>query len=249
MSVLMTRQLHIVHDETIVQPFDWTVNAGEKWAVLGANGAGKSSLLHALLGVEQTVLPHIFLDNHPLSTLKPEQQARKRVWVPQRYDEPFSITVRQALNSIGHELTDSLVDACLDEFGLLHHQNAWVHLLSGGERQRLTWAMAAARHTADTQLWLLDEPLAAQDLAWQHVLLKKLAHLPCAVIAAVHDLNQVQQFATHILVLTPSDQGQGSQVHCGTIDEMMRTDLLSRVYGVALRQDLSADGKSHWWRV
>jgi hypothetical protein len=50
-------------------------------------------------------------------------------------------------------------------------------------------------------------------------------------------------------MLTPSDLGQGSRAQYGTIDEMMRADLLSRVYGVALRLDLSADGKSHWWRV
>lgn len=237
MTVLRVQQLCIAHEKTIVQPFDWQVNAGEKWAVLGANGAGKSSLLHALLGIERGALTQIFYNEQPLKNLSAARQAQQRVWVPQRYDEPFTVTVRNALSSIG--AVD--IDQHLREFGLQTQHNAWVHELSGGERQRLTWAMAAARHTSDTQLWLLDEPLAAQDLSWQHQLLQKLANLPCAVIAAVHDLNQVAQFATHVLLLS------NGVAQAGRVDEMMQADKLSAVYGIQLQQ--KNDGASHWWRV
>lgn len=237
MTVLRVQQLCIAHEKTIVQPFDWQVNAGEKWAVLGANGAGKSSLLHALLGIEPSALAQVFYNEQTLKNLSAASQARLRVWVPQRYDEPFTVTVRHALSSIG--AVD--IDQHLREFGLQAQQSAWVHELSGGERQRLTWAMAAARHTSDTQLWLLDEPLAAQDLAWQHQLLQKLANLPCAVIAAVHDLNQVAQFATHVLLLS------GGVAQAGRVDEMMEVDKLSAVYGIQLQQ--KNDGASRWWQI
>lgn len=243
MAVLRVQNLQIVHQRTLIEPFDWHVNAGEKWAILGANGAGKSSLLHALLGIERGALAQVFYGEQSLQSLSAKQQAQQRVWIPQRYDEPFTITVRHALDSVN----GARIDECLREFGLLAQQNAWVHELSGGERQRLTWAMAAARHTSDTQLWLLDEPLAAQDLAWQHRLLKKLSELPCAVIAAVHDLNQVAQFATHALLLSTSSSGSVAQ--SGLVADMMQESLLGDVYGVQLHQDWSQMDARHWWHV
>ncbi|MGL4767155.1 MAG: ATP-binding cassette domain-containing protein [Formosimonas sp.] len=241
MTVLRVHNLAIAHGRSIIQPFDWQVNAGEKWAVLGANGAGKSSLLHALLGVERGVRDSIFYGENSLQNLSVQAQAHWRIWVAQQYVESFNITVSGALNSINPALTAEQARACLREFGLEQSRNAWVHELSGGERQRLSWAMAHACYTEHTQLCLLDEALAAQDLAWQHKLLQRMRHMPCAVIAAVHDLNQVQQFASHVLLLLPTTHGSVAQA--GRVDEMMRESWLKQVYGVDL---LCSDG---WWRV
>ena len=44
-------------ERTLVEPFDWSVREGERWAVLGANGSGKTSLLHALLGASPADQP------------------------------------------------------------------------------------------------------------------------------------------------------------------------------------------------
>lgn len=251
MTVLSTQGLVVAHDEKIVlESFDWQIKNGEKWAILGANGAGKTSLLHALLGVERSVLPYVFLAGNSLKLLTVKQQSELRVWIPQRYDEPFNITVWQAFQSIAHHLGEQKSLDCLAEFDLLRQQHTWVHLLSGGERQRLTWAMALARHTLDTKLWLLDEPFAAQDLFWQHNLLAKLKELPCAVVAAVHDINHVYEFATHVLVLLPPRaEGKGSEVLLGTLDEIMRPEILHRAYGIPLQHLVSQNGQSHWWKV
>lgn len=226
-------------ERTLVAPFDWSVGEGERWAVLGANGSGKTSLLHALLGSSVADQPQlgerITLMGTRLAQLSVQTQARLRVWVPQHYEEPFTITVLQALQSVAPSALEADVMAQLDRFGLRRHVWAWVHQLSGGERQRLTWAMAGLRaqlSEGQTRLWLLDEPFSAQDIAWQQRLLCFLCECDGAVVATVHDLNQVHRFATHVLLL-----GEGGVLAQGAREQVMRTGTLSRAFGVAIAVD------------
>ena len=246
-AVLRCRQLSIrFGQKNLVRPFDWTVNEGERWAVLGANGAGKTSVLHALLGVPvgeaSAQLSAVEMMGSSLAHVSVQTQARRRVWVPQRYEEPFTITVGQALHSIAQSATRDEVVAQLMQFGLQSHAQAWVHQLSGGERQRLTWAMAALRaqlSEGQTRLWLLDEPFSAQDIAWQKRLLQFLCERDGAVVATVHDLNQVWAFATHVLLL-----GEGGVLAQGLREQVMQPEWLSRAFGVEI--SLDEEGRVYW---
>ena len=244
--VLQCHQLTIAFNEqTLIEPFDWQVRSGERWAVLGANGSGKTSLLHALLGISVGSLDtasHISMMGQSLDTTSVETQALWRVWVPQRYDEPFTVTVIQALRSMMSEASAEEAMLMLAAFGLQSHARSWVHQLSGGERQRLTWAMASLRAKyaqGQTHLWLLDEPLSAQDIAWQQRLLQFLQTLDASVIATVHDLNQVARFATHVLLL-----GEGGVLAHGLRNEVMQPHWLQRAFGVEMRLD--EQGMLHW---
>ena len=246
-AVLRCRQLSIrFGQKNLVRPFDWTVNEGERWAVLGANGAGKTSVLHALLGVPvgdvSGQLSAVELMGSRLDQVTVQTQARWRVWVPQRYEEPFTITVGQALRSVAPSATMDDVMAQLTQFGLQSHVLAWVHQLSGGERQRLTWSMAALRaqlSDGQTRLWLLDEPFSAQDIAWQKRLLQFLREREGAVVATVHDLNQVRAFATHVLLL-----GEGGVLAQGLREQVMQPEWLSRAFGMEI--SLDEDGRVYW---
>ena len=232
-AVLQCRQLSVMAGQKkLLAPFDWQVNAGERWAVLGQNGVGKTALLHALLGVDARCRSNIYLGGVSLSELSVQRQAQQRVWIPQRYDEPFTITVTQALRSVAPDVSIEYILNQLAVFGLHKHAQAWVHQLSGGERQRLTWAMAAVRTTETTRLWLLDEPFSAQDIAWQRRLLQYLREQKHALIATVHDLNQVRAFATHVLLLA-----DGKVLAQGGVQDVMCTARLSEAFGVALQVD------------
>ncbi|MBS1175170.1 MAG: hmuV [Burkholderiaceae bacterium] len=232
-TLLQCQQLSIrVGQKPLIAPFDWQVNVGERWAVLGQNGVGKTALLHALLGVDGRCRSNIYLSGLPLSELSVQAQAQQRVWVPQRYDEPFTITVAQAVHSVAPDVSAAYVLKQLDVFGLREHAQAWVHQLSGGERQRLTWAMAAVRVTDATRLCLLDEPFSAQDIVWQSWLLQYLREQKHALIATVHDLNQVRAFATHVLLLA-----EGKVLAQGEVVDVMRSEVLSEAFGVSLHID------------
>jgi iron complex transport system ATP-binding protein len=92
--------------------------------------------------------------------------------------------------------------------------------------------MATVRVTDATRLWLLDEPFSAQDIAWQRRLLQYLRELNRALVATVHDLNQVRVFATHVLLLS-----DGAVLAQGAARDVMRSELLSRAFGVDLQVD------------
>lgn len=231
-AILSVSQLSIVYgSRTVIAPFDWQVCTGERWALVGVNGSGKSSVIQSILGLNRAAQSQVQLMGSPLSKLSAREQAHVRTYVPQHYDEPFTVTVWQALCSIAPDVSDQQRMAVLHQLGLMPHTQAWLHTLSGGERQRLTWAFAALRAGETHRLMILDEPLSAQDLAWQQRLLQRLIETPSdqAVIAAIHDLNQVQRYATHVLLL-----GQGRVLAQGTVHEVMQPELLSQAFGVKL---------------
>lgn len=66
--LLQCQQLSIrVGQKQLIEPFDWQVNSGERWAVLGQNGVGKTALLHALLGVDARCHANVLLGGVSLS--------------------------------------------------------------------------------------------------------------------------------------------------------------------------------------
>ena len=103
-------------------------------------------------------------------------------------------------------------------------------------------AMAALRaqlSEGQTRLWLLDEPFSAQDIAWQQRLLRFLCECDGAVVATVHDLNQVHRFATHVLLL-----GESGVLAQGAREQVMRSETLSRAFGVEVALD--ENGRVFW---
>lgn len=128
-------------------------------ALIGANGAGKSSLLHVLAGRLRPgagavrVLGHA--PRHP-------RAARLRAYVPQRIDLPPHLRVGEVLAAAAgaRAASPDEADAVADRMGLAGLAGVRVGTLSGGVRQRL--ALAAGLMGAPP-LWLLDEPASALD--------------------------------------------------------------------------------------
>jgi iron complex transport system ATP-binding protein len=117
----------------------------------------------------------------------------------------------------------------------------YVEELSGGERQRLLVAMALAQ---EPDLLLLDEPTLHLDLAHQVALLAAIRHLRdqrgLTVLAVLHDLNLAAAFAPRVAVLD-----DGRIVADGPPAEVLSPELVQRVFGVAVDEARTADGRRH----
>lgn len=102
--------------------------------------------------------------------------------------------------------------------------------LSGGQRQRVSLARAMAQ---EPELLLLDEPTAALDWQAQRDILDTIAALKrdrkMTVIMVTHDLNAVFHLAEKVAMLRG-----GSLIWQGNAGDVVRADLLERLYGVQI---------------
>ncbi|MCA1573474.1 MAG: ABC transporter ATP-binding protein [Acidobacteria bacterium] len=222
-----------------------SVSPGDMTAIVGANGAGKSSLLRALNGAIQPSRGEIFLDGKPLNSYARRAIGRRIAVVTQEALLAFPVSVLEYLlggryawagpGAWGWESERDLEIAfeVLRETELENFSARLMNELSGGERQRVVLARALA---TEAGILLLDEPTANLDLAHQASMLKLVrAHCDERVTAAVivtHDINLAAQFANRIVLLK-----SGHMIATGSPSEVLTEDLLSEVLEIKILVD------------
>jgi len=202
---------------------DLTVPAGARVALVGASGAGKTTLFSVLLGFMPPSGGTVGWDGTPMSQLKPSSVRAQLAWVPQ---EPvlFSGSVRHNLLLGRPEATDAEVWEALrlahaEDFvgalpgGLDEPVGERGARLSGGQRQRLALARAFLRRPS---VLLLDEPTSALDAQSEAAVGAGLAALMKGrtVLVIAHRLSTVRD-ADLIVVLDA-----GRVVEAGTHAEL-----------------------------
>ncbi|MDJ0993033.1 MAG: metal ABC transporter ATP-binding protein [Dinoroseobacter sp.] len=225
-AILQIRNLALGYPkQTLFRQLSMDVEAGATLAVLGANGAGKSTFVKTLLGL-----------NKPLAgrLTWPDGVPNEIGYLAQMtdFDRKFPIRVRDLVAMgawRGFGLTSGLgfkeqnrVDAALDAAGILELADQALHTLSGGELQRALFARVIMQ---DASLILLDEPFAAVDQTTEaHLLsiLRRWKDEGRAVVLVVHDLSSVLDHCSHALLL-----GAGEATY-GTVDEVLTPERLVR---------------------
>jgi iron complex transport system ATP-binding protein len=204
-------------------------------AVVGPNGSGKSTLVRALLGRLAPERGAVTLDGTPIQTLSRLETARRVALVPQREEPAFPLIVRDfiALGRYAHGGVFSgetasdrdAINAAVERTGAAAYLARRTVELSGGEWQRVRIARALAQ---GGDALVLDEPTAFLDVAHEMAvfeLLDALARAGRAVLLVSHQLNLVARFANRMALLHG-----GTLAAFGSPDDVMRGDLLERVY-------------------
>jgi iron complex transport system ATP-binding protein len=221
---------------TLFEQLSLRVAPGELWCVLGCNGSGKTSLLHALAGLRAPQAGMVRLGGRPLADWPPADAACLRGLLPQALHDAFAARVLDVVLLGRHphlarwawedDEDRALALAALrvvDADGLAMRD---VTTLSGGERQRVGIAALLAQQPL---LLLLDEPVAHLDLRHQLIVLDHLAALVRdgrhAVVLSLHDLNLARRYATHALLLGPGGP------RLGPVAEVMTEEALGMAFG------------------
>jgi len=138
------------------------VDAGEIVTVLGANGAGKSSLLKAILGIVAPNAGQVMLAGQDITRWPPSRRVRQRlVLVPEGRRIVTSLTVDEnllmgACHRRDHAIVRTEIERTYQRFpNLAARRNELAAVLSGGEQQMLAIGRALL---AAPKLMMLDEP-------------------------------------------------------------------------------------------
>lgn len=189
--------------------------AGSVIALLGSNGAGKTTALKCILGV-LSFGGEIEIDGR--SVKEHGKEARKRIgYVPQLPALAEGDTCQQALEFIADlkgASRDEITPA-LDMVNLAQERAAKIGELSGGMRQRLAVAAAVL---GDPPVLLLDEPTASLDIdskrEFQQLILR-LRDEGRTIIVSTHFFEHLEDLADRVLILH-----DGRVAFDGTVDEL-----------------------------
>lgn len=244
--ILQASQIRVqVGTRQLLQLEDYQLAAGQLQMLLGPNGAGKSTLLKVLSGQLSPSQGQVYLQQRPLADWSLAALARQRAVLSQQPLLAFPLRVWQVVQLGFSPWPEIKVDEVLlrHYLALVDGEN-WFQQsypsLSGGEQQRVQLARVLAQllhrfpqGTEDLtgKVLLLDEPLAALDLRYQHQvlqLLRRLCQRGLAVVCIIHDINLAALYADQLLLLQ-----QGIPVFTGQAAQLAEADWLGQVYGVA----------------
>ncbi|WP_426869670.1 ABC transporter ATP-binding protein [Candidatus Planktophila versatilis] len=147
--------------KNVLTDFSARIEPGEITAIIGPNGSGKSTLLGALAGDLPIASGMITIAGRDLKEISVAEQSQLRSVVLQNRNYWLSYTTRELIEMGQGPAELARVDAVMKSLDMTRFENQSVTTLSGGEAQRVEIARALIR---DTPIYLLDEPLSAQDV-------------------------------------------------------------------------------------
>lgn len=162
MALITIEQVSIIRGgKNVLTDFSASIEPGKITAIIGPNGSGKSTLLGALAGDLAINSGAITIDGRDLKEISAVAQSQLRSVVLQNRNYWLSYTARELIEMGQGPAELARVDAVMKSLDMTRFENQSVTTLSGGEAQRIEIARALIR---DTPIYLLDEPLSAQDV-------------------------------------------------------------------------------------
>lgn len=237
MSILKLQNLTIQQSSaTLVNNIDLEMGLGEMLAVVGPNGAGKSSLLRGLCGL----LPFTGcyqLGGRDFNSWGDKERSVRLGYYAQQADIEWAMQVRSVieLGRLPHQgfrrqfqaADYAAVERAVSAAEVSHLLDRGINTLSGGEKARV---MLARLFASESQLWLVDEPVAALD-PYHALHVMELLRAHCdeggSVIVVMHDLALAARFCDRVAVIH-----NASKVADGCPQQVLSDELLANVYGV-----------------
>lgn len=168
--------------EVIIKALDNTnfqIEKGELVVIVGPSGAGKTTALNILGGMDTVTSGRVFVDNKEINRLNNKKLIEYRRneigFVFQFYNLVQNLTAKENVELATQLCKDALdVDEILEKVGLSDRKDNFPSQLSGGEQQRVAIARAIAKNP---KLLLCDEPTGALDYKTGKSILKLLQNM------------------------------------------------------------------------
>ena len=215
---------------TAVDSITMNINDGEHLALIGANGAGKSSLILSMVGVlpsdGSVEIDGVRLERSTLTEIRRRagvvfQNPDDQLFLPTIYDD---IAFGPRNMGLDEESIRYRVEDRLKLLGIEHLRDRTALKLSGGEKRMAAMATVLAMKPS---VMILDEPTAFLDPKARRNLINVLKSLPHTMLIATHDLTFAAEVCKRAVVLR-----RGSVFADGPTDELLFDDKLMDAAGV-----------------
>ena len=231
-------------EKNIVDDVSWQIAEGERWVVLGRNGAGKTTILqiaaarmHPTSGIAEILgsrlgavdvfelRPRIGLTSAALADRIPASERVADVVLTAAY--AVTGRWRESYEDLDQKRAADLLAA----FGVAHLADRRFGTLSEGERKRVQIARSLM---TDPELLLLDEPAAGLDLGGREELVAALSELAAhpqspVLVLVTHHVEEIPPGFTHVMLM------QDGGVHSGgPIADVLTDENLSAAFGLPL---------------
>lgn len=200
--VTASRLHHRYRTNPALQGIDLDIPAGQRLAIVGRSGGGKSTLLHILAGLVRPTGGHVEIDGKMISGPSPRwnvmfQQASLYPWMSVRENVVLGL---RFLKRRRH--SDETAERLLALVGLTGLAEINVQKLSGGQQQRVALARSLA---TEPTLLLLDEPFSSLDALTRHdlqdVVSRIVDDLGPTMVLVTHDLDEAIALSDRIVVI------------------------------------------------
>lgn len=232
---LALNQLSVsIKQKYLVQNISCQFESGQLIGLLGANGAGKTSLLRAVAGLTH-YQGEIRFNQTPAHTLSRADYAKQVAYLAQKHPIHWALSVEQIvqLGRLPHltawqqrsAADDAIINMVMQQTQIDDFAQRPITELSGGEQARVLLARAMA---VQAPILLADEPVTSLDPYHQlriMSLLKTYVQQGNLVIAVLHDFKLAAHFCDQIVLLN-----QGQLIDQGQPQQVLKADNLRQVY-------------------
>ena len=214
----------------VIENLSFTIADGEAVGLIGANGAGKSTVMKLLLGLlsgeGRILVDGTEVRRDTLATVRKKlgfvlQNSDNQMFMPTVYEDMIFAPLNYM---VSREEAEARVDKVLGELGLEYLKHRYNHKISGGEKR-----MAA--------IALMDEPTSALDPYNRRIVINTIRSLPQTKLITSHDLDMILDTCERVILLS-----DGRIAADGPADEILRDRALLEANHMELPLSLCGRG-------
>lgn len=220
------------HKNKIFESASCSIPMGVRCAIIGLNGAGKTTFLRSILGLEKISSGEITFAGKSFTLFH-----KHIAYVPQikTIDWTFPITIENVVKMGCYQMNgffdcildknaDIKVESALKKMNLLDKKDEKINELSGGQKQRVFIARAIAQ---EPELYILDEPLSGLDIVSEKIIAQLFLEITednKTIIVVHHDLETLYQYFNWVIIINKGI------VYCGPLEKKITEKIIERAF-------------------
>lgn len=210
--------------KTVINGVSFIIEAGDSVGLIGANGAGKSTIMKALLGLVEhkgeIIVDGSYVNKDNISEIRKKigfvlQNSDNQMFMPTVYDDMMFGPMNYGLS---REDANARVDRVLESLNIMYLKDKYNHKISGGEKRMAAIATILAM---EPSVIVMDEPSSSLDPYNRRMIINAIKGISETKIIASHDLDMILDICDKVILVA-----EGSVKAYGSAREILANKAL-----------------------